>query len=257
MDLMEMNDIFQKDHVRIEKNNNFSDVIKVLYPFAPKEDAVFMTDPQPILDAVVIHPFLGAISKKFYHDLGEWIAEIDKTPVSSNYGSPDIKDINLPITDEQYADTYEYQKGDYPCNHPDIGFSDIIPGVTMAMSMVRNCNDSILDYKGLFLTHPIREYEYASGKRTDDRSLSLIYVMADGTIRYGYGSILFFGSGLTPLPTELKMYLLSNTYLVGKNCTDEYDDGYGNVKRYSSYDRMKTACIIVYEDSIKRIIEGE
>lgn len=255
MDLMELNDIFCRDRTRIEKNNNFSDIVKVLYPFAPKEDAVFMTNPRPILDAVVIHPFVGAISKQFYHDLGEWMEEINRTPVSSSYGMVDtsIKD-SMPITDEQYAENYEFQKGDYPCNHPDIGFSDMIPGITMAMSMVRNCNDSILEYDGLELTHPMRQYEISKDKTTDDRSLSLVYVKEDGSIRYGYGSILFFGAGLVPLPTELKMYLLSNTYLIGKNISDEYYDEYGNEKIYNSYDRMKTACIIVYEDSIRRLM---
>ncbi len=256
MDLIELNDIFHKDRTRIEKNNNFSDIVKIMYPFTPKEDAVFMTDPHPVLDAVVIHPFLGSSSRQFDHDLGEWVEEIDRTPVSSNYGMADtsVSAKDLPISDEQYAENYELQKGDYPCNHPDIGFSDIIPGITMVMSMVRNCNDSLLNYEGLDLRHPVREYEITGDKKTDDRSLSLVYVREDGSVRYGYGSILFFGAGLTPLPTELKMYLLSNTYLIGKNSNDTYYDEYGYEKTYNTYNRMKTACIIVYEDSIKRLV---
>ena len=256
--LMEMNDIFHKDRARIEKNNNFSDLVKVLYPFAPKEDPMFTTSPEPILKGAVIHPFNGAMSKSFYHDLGEWQEEVNRTPISSNYGTPGAllkDDEDCLTTPAEMMETYEYQKSDYPLLHPDLGFCDELPGLTLVMSMVRNCNDSLLNYSGISTAKPVGIKDLKCGKKSDTRSLSLVYVRENGELQYGYGSIIFFGRGLVSLPDELAMYLLSNTYLVGKNYSDEIIEGpmIYDTREYTSYDRMKTACMIVYEDSLKRL----
>lgn len=254
MDLLELNDIYCKDKTRIEKNNIFSNDVKALYNFTPTEDSLFGSN-EPVLNAVVIHPFNGAACKKFNHDLAEFNNEIMNTPITSNYGYPWDDMRNKIMTNEDFVKIYEMQKACYPMYHLDLGFSDVIPGITMVMSMVRNCNTDLLRYAGLKTELPTTQIsEFANGSKTDTRSLSLIYVDGD-LVLYGYGTILIFGSGLRSLPNELCMYLLSNTYIVGKNSklTIEDKDGTSDI---TTYDRMKTACIIIYKDSICRILDN-
>ena len=80
----------------------------------------------------------------------------------------------------------------------------------------------------------------------------MIYNMIDGTIKYGYGPMIFFGRGITSLPYEMRAYLLSSAYLICRGCDFEGDP---NDDKHKGWHNLRTVCLVLYEDSLKRINE--
>lgn len=78
--------------------------------------------------------------------------------------------------------------------------------------------------------------------RTDrivEAPVSLICINSDGVKYLFYGTVMVFGRKMTSLPLELRWYMLSNTMLM-------QNEGFGY-----------TVVCVVYEDSMKKIMESE
>ena len=239
MDLLEMNDIYCKDVARIKHDVTLDENVRIEYPFIPLEDPVFSNKMNVSIEAVVNHPFVGGRSVRFGHNLKEINDLIHVTPLT-NY------------VDEEAGSfqSYEGRINDYMSDvelllqyHLDLTFSDEIPGMTLIMDRFKNDNiaftqDIFNEDKDEYIDRYVRD---------DARTLSLIYNRNDGSRLCGYGSVIFTGKNITSLPNELKLYLLSSVYLVGR-CSDS--------KNFPGAYTMKTSCVIIYEDSIRRILNN-
>lgn len=243
MDLLELNDIYYRDKVRIEHDKFFTDPVRVEYSFTPTEEHVMSTGDGRI-SAVVNKPFVGIRSVMLNHSIKEFMSEIhDDTPVTDHQFGADMEICQNHLADRAFR-LNEYESGlcvDMQC-HPDISFTDMLPGMTIVMDRWKNNNYELTkDYGN----------EDQSGHRfgviePDARSLSLIYMHEDGSKSIGYGGMIYTGRGLKSLCDELKIYLFSNTFIVGRSSV---------MDRLPDFKVMKTSCVIIYEDSLKRIIE--
>ena len=245
MDLLELNDIYCKDKVRIKKNKVIQDAIYPKYSFIPTEDKVFSGSKEYPIEAVVNHPFIGACSRSYNHDLQEMANELQVTPVTEWYEctADDPMDY-VEYTPEQREEQYARQAVQFLHMHPDIMFVDDLPGLTVAMTLRRDMNNGF-KHESIF-PGPILVKEYDDGYTfsIDSRPVSLAYIMKSGCILYGYGSMIFFGRGLTSLSYEQKMYLLSSTYLFHK------DNGMA-----MGWNNLVTSGLIIFEDSLERLVD--
>lgn len=244
MDLLELNDVHCKDKARMTHDEFFKGMMRIECPFIPLEDPVFSINKDNTIEAIVNNPFDGSRSISLRHSLKDFVSMIHKdTPVTDyfptdSFASPtrfDTGDIRM----QNYQDKIDLDNG---C-HYDITFSDIIPGLTLIMDRIKNNNIAFSkDTMGCDRDAAIR-----TPLKHDGRSLSLIYVGSDGTKRCGYGSIIYTSRGVSSLSAEMKMYLLSNTYIVGRSYLDTMPDSM----------QLKTSCMILYEDSILKILDVE
>ena len=242
MDLLELNDIYCRDKARIKNERIFQKDVHIEYSFVPTEDGVFSSDKDYPLECIVNHPFRGSASKSFRHDLSEFTEYVTDINSTSWYDDNELKywvpqDSRELAYDQMAMITLQY--------HPDILFSDELPGLTIAMSSIKNENDEF-SRRRKSIPAPVKMYTTENGLPVDGRALSLIYIKKDGSVKHGYGPMVFLGRGMTSLPYEMKTYLLSNTNLIRRGCGLKKDD----------WENMRTSCLILYEDSLERILKA-
>ena len=244
VDLLELNDIYCKDRTRIEHDKFFTDPVRVEYSFTPTEEHVMCTGDGRI-HAVVNRPFVGISSMSFNHSLEEFVDAVHgNMPVTDHlFGAcADICQSDLSNTARREQIYGWACEGDLQL-HPDLSFSDVIPGMTIITDRFKNSNyEFTKDYANEEQNgHTIGNIEQ------DGRALSLIYILSNGNRRIGYGNIIYMGRGLKSLCDELKIYLFSNTYIVSRA---------SEMKRLPNVKVMKTSCVVIYEDSLKRILKS-
>ena len=245
MDLLELNDIYCKDKARIEHDRFFKDPVRVEYSFTPTEEHLLTTGDGRI-SAVVNKPFVGISSVMLNHSIKEFMSEIHVDTPLTDY----LFGCNALICGDARFETIDERLQKYDeCDlalgsnyHPDITFSDDVLGMTLVMDRYKNCNFELTKDRG---GEDISAYSI-DGIQEDGRSLSLVYVQEDNKKKFGYGGIIYTGRGLKSLCDELKIYLFSNTFIVGRS---------PEMKEFPERKTMKSSCVIIYEDSLKRIIE--
>ena len=240
-----MNDIYHKDKTRIKADGFFTDPVRVEYSFTPTEEHVMSTGDGRI-SAVVNKPFVGISSIMLDHSIREFMSEIhDDTPLTDY-----LFGCNAKVCEPAQFETIEQRIASYDeCSlalgtnyHPDITFSDDVLGMTLIMDRYKNSNFEFSKDKG---GECLSAY-CIDGIQEDGRALSLVYVKENKEKKFGYGSVIYTGRGLRSLCDELKIYLFSNTYIIGRS---------PEMERFPDMKTMKTSCVIIYEDSLKRIIE--
>lgn len=248
MDLLELNDIYCKDKARIEHDPFFTKSdLKIECRFTPLEDPFYRyTDNtmEGLIDVVICNPFDKVYTDRLEHSVGSFMDILSAVPVTSYYNNE--TKLQTPLEDRLDAYCNAVTTG-LQC-HPDYVLSDIIPGMTLISDLIRNQNFYLVPE---YAVSNVEKAFISNDLLKDARSLSLIYLKDDGSKIFGYGAIIYAGQGLTSLSDSLKKYLLANTYIISRS---PYADRFNGLKS------LKTVCNILYEDSIKRIIdmdEGE
>ena len=139
MDLLELNDIYCKDKVRTSHNKLFDNDLNIEYTFVPTEDKTFSSGSPACLDAVVNHPFRGACSKIYPHDLSKYTEFVNDIECTSYYDNQE--DFNFWMNMDERIGYYEGLRRVCLQYHPDILFTDQLPGLTVVMSSIRNQNE--------------------------------------------------------------------------------------------------------------------
>lgn len=247
MDLLELNDIYCKDKARIKADKFFRDPVRVEYSFTPTEEECLSTGCE-MISAVINRPFVGISSISLRHSLLDFYTEIHKhTPVTDYvFGcNPDIvkgdADMSWNERNDQYVNLFCNE--DLHC-HLDIAFSDKIPGLTLIMDQVKNTNNLLSNDE--WYDMGVSSSYNIEGIGEDGRSLSLIYIPKEGKKLYGYGSVIYTGRGLRSIDEAMKIFLLSNTYIVSRA---------PDMQLLPEYKVMKTSCVIIYEDSLERVLK--
>ncbi len=245
MDLLELNDIYYRDKTRIEHDDFFKDPVRVEYSFTPLEEHLFSTGDGRI-SAVVNKPFIGISSVMLNHNIHEFLQHIHEGTYVTDYLFGADAHVCNDASFSEYKDRVKLYDDAFTIGcqyHPDITFSDDMPGMTLIMDRMKNTNFEFSPDKG---TDNLTAYNI-DGIQEDARSLSLIYIQKNGDKKYGYGGVIYTGRGLKSLDDELKMYLFSNTYIVARS---------PEMNRFPDMKTMKTSCVIAYEDSIYRILNA-
>jgi hypothetical protein len=244
MDLLELNDIYCKDKARIKTDEFFKDPVRVEYSFTPTEEHVMSTEDGRI-SAIVNNPFDGIRSVTLNHSIKEFVKCIhDGVPVTDHLFGCDA-DVCVGSLFENYEDRVRQYNDQVAIGcqcHPDITFSNVIPGMTLILDRMKNTNFELSPDKG---SDAITAYS-VNGIQADGRALSLIYISKDNNKIYGYGGTIYTNRGLKSLDDALKIYLFSNTYIVSRS---------PEMEKFPEFKTMKTSCVIIYEDSLERVLK--
>lgn len=243
MDLLEMNDVYQKDKARIRTDKFFKNPVRVEYPFTPTEEDLMSTG-DGLIQSVVNNPFDGIRSVALPHSIKEFISYIHDVPITDHLFGCDSGDDDYTRLEnyEQRSSLYASQISIGCQFHPDITFSDVLPGLTLIMDRMKNSNFELSPDKG---SDQLGTYS-VDGIQNDARSLSLIYIPKNGKKIYGYGGTIYTSRGLKSLNDAMKVYLFSNTYIVSRS---------PEMKDFPEFKTMKTSCVIIYEDSLERVLK--